>query len=175
MQISETRSIIVGSLVVVAMILVFVTLSGKSDTATGPGTGINRIYALFNKIDGLKEGAEVRMSGIKIGSVTSQALDKDYRAIIGMDIESYVKLPTDTSAAIHTDGLFGAKFVILEPGGEDELLVSGDMITFTQDALIVSDLLDLIISQGERTAKEAAQALAKLKAIEKTIGKEGSD
>ncbi len=173
MQISETRSIIVGGLMVAALAFVFATLSGKPETATGPGSGINRIYALFNKVDGLSEGADVRMSGIKIGSVTTQALDQDYRAIIGMNIDSQVKLTSDTSAAIHTDGLFGAKFVILEPGGEEDLLVSGDMITFTQDALIVSDFLDLIISQGERTAKDAAQALAKLKAIEKTIGKIG--
>ncbi len=175
MQVSETKSIIVGGVVVLALALVFASISGKRELATGPGPGEYRIKAMFNRIDGLLEGDEVRLGGIKIGAVTTQALDKDYRAIIGMDIASDVKLPIDTSAAIHTDGLFGSKFVILEPGGEEDLLAPGDMITFTQDAMIVSDLLDQIIAQGERTARESAADRKKLRAIEKAMAKEGSD
>ncbi len=175
MQVSETKSIIVGGAVVLVLALTFASISGRQQMTSGPGAGKYRINAMFNRVDGLAEGDEVRVGGIKIGSVTAQSLDKDYRAIIGMDIATDVKLPADTSAAIHTDSLFGSKFVILEPGGGDEMLASGDTITFTQDAMIVSELLDQIIAQGERTAKESALARDKLKAIEKTISKEGTN
>ncbi len=175
MQISETKSIIVGGIVVLVLGLAFASISARHQMTTGPETGKYRINAMFNRVDGLIEGDEVRLGGIKVGSVTTQALDKNYRAIIGMDISTDVKLPKDTSAAIHTDSLFGSKFVILEPGGEEDLLASGEMITFTQDAMIVSELLDQIIAQGERTAKESKRAHEKLKAIEKAMTKEGTD
>jgi phospholipid/cholesterol/gamma-HCH transport system substrate-binding protein len=55
----------------------------------------------------------------------------------------------DTSAAIHTDGLFGGKFIVLEPGAEENILNNEDEISLTQDAIIVSDLLELIISEGK--------------------------
>jgi len=175
MQISETKSIIVGGVVVLALALVFVSVLGKRDMVSGPGAGKYRINAMFNRIDGLIDGDDVRVGGIKVGSVTMQRLDEHYRAIIGMDISAGVKLPRDSSAAIHTDSLFGSKYVILEPGGEEEMLVSGDMITFTQDAMIVSELLDQIIAQGEQTAKASALAQEKLMAIEKAMGNEGAN
>ena len=70
-------------------------------------------------------------------------------------IDGDVKIPKDSSAAIHTDGLFGSKFISLGPGAEEALLKDGDTITFTQDAVVVSELLDLIISEGK--AKRAQQ------------------
>ena len=175
MQISETKSIIAGGVVVLAFALVLVSVLGKMNMETGPGAGKYRINAMFNRIDGLIEGDDVRVGGVKVGSVTTQRLDENYRAIIGLDISVDVKLPSDSSAAIHTDSLFGSKFVILEPGGEEEMLVSGDTITFTQDAMIVSDLLDQIIDQGDRTAKASALAQEKLMAIEKAMGTEGTN
>jgi len=158
-----------------ALALSLVSVLGKKDTVSGPGAGQYRINAMFNRVDGLVNGDDVRVGGVKVGSVTTQRLDANYRAIIGLDISVDVKLPSDSSAAIHTDSLFGSKFVILEPGGEDEMLVSGDMITFTQDAMIVSDLLDQIITQGEQTAKDSALAREKLMAIEKAMGQEGTN
>ncbi len=67
--------------------------------------------------------------------------------MISLKIDPAVNLPTDTSAAVHTDGLFGSKFIVLEPGAEEEDLESGEEITFTQDALVDSDLMELIISK----------------------------
>ena len=63
----------------------------------------------------------------------------------------------NTSAAIHTNGLFGSKFIVLEPGGEFDELTDGDSITYTQDSLVVEDLLELIITEGKarRAAAEA--------------------
>ncbi len=113
------------------------------------------ISATFNRIDGLNVGDPVRLGGIRIGVVDSVTLDPHFRAVVRMRLEGEVALPADTSAAIHTDGLFGSKFLVLEPGGEEDTLASGSSIRFTQDAMIVSNLLDLIIGQGRaRLARE---------------------
>jgi phospholipid/cholesterol/gamma-HCH transport system substrate-binding protein len=70
-----------------------------------------------------------------------------------------VRVPTDTSVSVQTDGLFGGKFVLLEPGGDESMLADGDTITYTQDSLIVGELLDLIIAEGRarRAGKQPDQ------------------
>ena len=85
-------------------------------------------------------------------------LDKGFRAVISMRIDAPIGLPKDSSASIHTDGLFGSKFVVMEPGAEETVLKSGDEIRYTQDALVVSDLMELIISEGKSARAEADKA-----------------
>ena len=88
------------------------------------------------------------MGGIRVGRVTNMDLDSKFRAVVTMDVDSQFPYTLDTSAAIHTDGLFGVKFIVLEPGAEEAVLSSGDEISLTQDAVVVGDLLELIISEG---------------------------
>ena len=97
----------------------------------------------------MSEGGAVLMGGVRVGRVSKMRLDNYFRAVITMDIDNQYPYPVDTSAAIHTDGLFGGKFIVLEPGAEDDTLNTGDEILLTQDAVVVSDLLELIISEGK--------------------------
>jgi len=173
MNVSENRTIFVGGTVIAALAVVLMLMSGKNKIESGPAVGSYRIEAAFNRVDGLVVGNEVQLGGVRIGSVVDQKLDAHYRAIVGLSIRDAIKLPKDTSAAIHTDGLFGSKYVILEPGGEEENMAAGGRIDFTQDALIVSELLELIISQGKRNAKEAAEAKAQVKEAAKILGSPG--
>jgi phospholipid/cholesterol/gamma-HCH transport system substrate-binding protein len=114
--------------------------------------------ASFNRIDGLSEGDPVYLSGVRIGSVEKMWLNKDFRAVVTFWLKGGIELPSDSSAAIHTDGLFGSKFIVLEPGAEESFLKNGSLITFTQDAVVVSELLDLIISEGKANrAKNQSQ------------------
>ena len=106
-------------------------------------------------------GDEVRLGGIRVGKVAAQRLDNNFRAVVTLDIDSNVELPLDSSAAIHTDGLFGSKFVVLEPGGEMDVLKHDQSIDYTQDAVIVSDLLDLIISEGQAKINKAKASNSK--------------
>jgi phospholipid/cholesterol/gamma-HCH transport system substrate-binding protein len=152
----ELREITIGAVAGLAGLLALMNLGQKS----APSAAETFITAKFNKVDGLNEGGEIRLGGIRIGTVTEMTLDSEYRAVVTMMLDSEIKLPTDTSAAIHTDGLFGSKFMVLEPGAEEDSLESGDEITFTQDALVVGDLMELIISEGK-------SAQAKLKAAAK--------
>lgn len=149
----EVREIAVGALIVAALALVLAYSYGGSRLK--PALGGYTVTATFNRIDGLPFGADVLLAGVKVGSVTGHGLDKHYRAVVTMLIDSGIRLPSDTAAAIHTDGLFGDKFMVLDPGGEEDKLGAGDEITFTQDAMIVEELLDLIIAEGR-----AARAVA---------------
>ncbi len=95
----------------------FIALAFQSGAATSPSG--YQVTAEFDNASGLGPGSEVRMSGVKIGTVASQRLDPDtYFAVVTLDISDYIKLPRDTSARIIADGLLGSNFVALEPGGE---------------------------------------------------------
>lgn len=149
---SERREIMVGvaALACLAMLLAYVY--GGRDVAA-KAAGEMRVVAKFNRVDGLVAGDEVHLSGIRVGTIESMRLDDNFRAVLTLKLRGDVKLPKDTSAAVHTDGLFGAKFVVLEPGAEEAMMNSGDEITYTQGAVVVTELLDLIISEGRAAMK----------------------
>ena len=136
-----------------SMLVVYGGDEDISDASEG-----TRVSASFNRIDGLSEGDPVYLSGVRIGSVEKMWLNKDFRAVVTFWLKGGVELPSDSSAAIHTDGLFGSKFIGLAAGDEESLLKNGSLITFNQDAVVVSELLDLISSEGKANrAKNQSQ------------------
>jgi len=151
---TEMREITVGAAVVASMLAIMVFLYTGAEDVPSQGIGI-RVTADFNRVDGLIDGDPVFLSGIRVGTVEKMFLNKNYRIVVALRLNEDVKVPLDSSAAIHTDGLFGGKFIVLEPGGEEALMQNGTKITFTQGAVVVSELLDLIISEGK--VKRAAQ------------------
>jgi len=137
---------IVGALVlVVAGVFVFYAFA-KSDR-TGPDG--YEVTARFGRIDGLKRGADVTMSGVKIGSVTSVDLDrKTYQAIVHMAVSSNVPIPADTNAKIVSESLLGGMVVVLDPGGDKMMIKAGGEITNTQDAISFTELLAKFMFSG---------------------------
>lgn len=100
------------------------------------------LQARFDRIDGLNLGSDVRVAGIKVGSIVASELDPlSYQAIISFSVDSSVELPVDTAAAISSESLLGGSYLSLLPGGMEEMLAPGDEISETQDAV---DLLGLI-------------------------------
>jgi phospholipid/cholesterol/gamma-HCH transport system substrate-binding protein len=100
------------------------------------------ITAVFNEVSGLISGSDVRLSGIKVGSVSSQKLDVEtFEAVVSMQISNDIKIPTDSSAKISAEGLLGGNYISIEPGGSDEILIDGDVIEFTQGSI---DLIGLL-------------------------------
>jgi phospholipid/cholesterol/gamma-HCH transport system substrate-binding protein len=158
-MIRETKEILTGTLTIAvfAIMVSFVTAPGDASNIESEqiNDGHYRISAVFSMVDGLYSGDDVRLGGIKVGSVESLTLDSSYRAVLVFAIREDVPLPLDTSVAIHTSGLFGSKFVELEPGGDYDFLTNGDEIMFAQGSIVISDLLDLIITEGK--AKRGAQ------------------
>lgn len=131
-----------GAIVLVTAIL-FLALALNTANATRPSG--YKIEAAFTKIDGINIGADVRVSGIKAGTVSDMKLDKNYRAILTLDMDNSFKLPTDSAAVIASGGLLGDKFIALEPGGDEEMLKDGDMITITQSPPGLEQLLGQVI------------------------------
>jgi phospholipid/cholesterol/gamma-HCH transport system substrate-binding protein len=150
----EQKEILIGTIAISLLIGVLVGINHLQSPGSEAHLTQKRIIAKFNKVDGLSEGSAVRMGGVQVGRVTKMQLDNYFRAIITMDVGNQYPYPTDTSAAIHTDGLFGGKFIVLEPGAEEKILNTGDEILLTQDAVVVSDLLELIISEGKAAKRK---------------------
>jgi len=104
------------------------------------------LRAKFERIDGLNVGADVRLAGVKVGSVTATRVDpQTFQAIVTMSVQPNLKLPRDSSAEIGSDGLVGSKAIAIVPGGEDKLLGEGGEFTITQSAASLEQLLGKFI------------------------------
>jgi phospholipid/cholesterol/gamma-HCH transport system substrate-binding protein len=143
------RDTITGAVVVVIAALLLALVYVKED---GPGQETNEagylLKAKFRRLDGISVGSSVRMSGVPIGKVVEQHLDSQFRAVTTLRIASNILLTADTAAAIQTDGLLGAKFIELKPGAEEKVLKAGEEIPYTQDAMVIEELMDMIIQQA---------------------------
>ena len=146
---------LIGAVVLVVAIAFITMAYTRSDVKTVKGY---TVLAQFTSIDGLNVGDDVRISGIKVGSVTDQTLVYDYyRAIVHMSIDPAVELPEDTTAAVVSEGLLGGKYVALEPGGGDELITDGGEITLTQSSVNLESLLGKFIYSGSSSGGGSAQ------------------
>jgi phospholipid/cholesterol/gamma-HCH transport system substrate-binding protein len=100
------------------------------------------ISAEFDNVEGVNVGSDIRMAGIKIGTVTAQSLNPDnFQALVSMSIDPAVQLTDDTSAKVTSEGLLGSKFISLEPGGSETKLADGGVITYTQGAVDIWSLI----------------------------------
>ena len=104
------------------------------------------VTAKFLKVGGLNVGSDVRINGIKIGTVVSQKLDdEDYTADVEISVAQNIKLPVDSIASIEADGLIGNKFIKIDPGHAEEMLKNGDIIKNTKDFKTIEDLVGEVI------------------------------
>lgn len=104
------------------------------------------ISAQFASVGGLDIGADVRINGIKIGTVASNALDPvTFNAVVKLTVMPEIKLPTDTVATIATEGLLGGKFVKLQPGRAAERIAEGGAITRTKDYKSIEEMVGELI------------------------------
>jgi len=131
----------VGALVIAIAVGFFAYVYNSTDV--GRGSGGYHIKAEFENIEGISVGSDIRMAGIKIGSVVKQKLDpKSFQAIVTMSVANFIKLPDDTTAKVTSEGLLGSKFITLEVGGSEEILKEGDSLTHTQSALDIWSLIN---------------------------------
>jgi len=131
---------LVGAIVILAAFGFFI-FAAKA-TGFGGTSGGYHISAQFDNVDGVAIGSDVRVAGIKVGTVVGQHLDpKSYQAQIDMVLQPQVQLADDTSAKITSEGLLGSKFVALDPGGSDTTLKEGSIISYTQGAVDIWSLI----------------------------------
>jgi len=126
--------------------IVLVVAGGFAAYAYGRGDfeitqGGYRVNGNFGRVDGVGVGADVRIAGVKVGSVARQSLDPEtYEAKVEMIINENVKIPTDSVAKVTMDGLLGGSYVAIEPGAEFEYMEAGGSFLYTQGSV---DLISL--------------------------------
>ena len=138
---------------VIAISAIFLSY-GYSVSDMSPKSGY-KLIAEFDRIDGLTVGSDVRMSGIKVGTVIDQKLNKqNFYATVTLAINDDIELPDDTSAKITMEGLLGGNYVSLTPGGGFDLLTDGDEISYTQGSV---DLIGLVSQAMFSTQNEDSE------------------
>jgi phospholipid/cholesterol/gamma-HCH transport system substrate-binding protein len=132
--------VIVGALVLV--------VAGGFLVYAAQATGFSRggdsidLTASFRSVEGITTGSDVRMAGVKIGTVTAMALDPtSFRAQTTLTLDAAIPIPDDSSAVIASEGLLGGAYVEIVPGGSLGTFAPGAEIVDTQGAVSLLDLL----------------------------------
>jgi phospholipid/cholesterol/gamma-HCH transport system substrate-binding protein len=149
----------VAVLAIAAWFLVFAL--GRTGAS---GTDSYEVKARFPNATGITVGSDVRVSGMKVGTVTAQVLDPaSYQAVLTLSVDKAVALPLDSSAAITSEGLLGGSFIALVPGGDPERLAPGDEITDTQGSTDLMGLIGSVINRsgGDAPATDAPASAGK--------------
>jgi len=103
-------------------------------------------HAVFDRVDGLVVGSDVRMSGVKIGSIREMSIDpKTYLAHVVLAVNTHIKIPKDSSAEIVSDGIMGGKYLALVPGGDDDMLKANAQIEHTQSSVSLEAMIGQLI------------------------------
>lgn len=148
----NTIETVIGA-VVLLVAGIFTTFAYISTDINTPGGYI--VTANFNKVSGLANGGDIRMSGIKIGSVVSQELDPHtFLAKVTMNIRDDITLPADSAATISNEGLLGGNFLEIIPGGDTETIKNGGVIEYTQDPVDIVQLIGKFIFSASSSSKE---------------------
>ncbi len=134
---------IMGFVVLIIAVLFLLFAYRVSDLQVVKGYELN---ARFLKVGGLNIGSDVRINGVKVGTVVNQKLNNDdYMVNVILSIASDIKLPKDSVVAITGDGLVGDRFVKIEPGKSNEFLKDGDTFANTKDFKTLEDMVGEII------------------------------
>ena len=147
---------------VVLLVAVFFVVVAFESASIGNGSGSGyKVLVQFDDASGLTVGTDVRMAGVKIGTVTEQRLNPEtYFAEVRLGINEAIRLPSDTSARIIPDGLLGGNYVALEPGGAEDYIEDGGQIIYAQGSINVVDLLGRFIFSAADVANEEKSGAA---------------
>ncbi len=144
---------IIGAVVlVIAVFFIFFAYTTSGEKITKGYT----LTACFSNVGGLAVGADVKINGIKVGIVQSLKIDENYQARATLLIKNEIQVPTDTTAAVTTDGIMGNKFVSLVIGFSNQMFKNGEEIESTRSSVNLEDLIDRFIvgsvAKGDKDA-----------------------
>ena len=154
----ETRSFKIGlytALVLGAIGGYFVL--GKSSIKHVEDGDYYQVFARYNRTDGLLVGDTVRLSGMNVGKVIDAKLDDHFKAVLTLEIKEGIHIPDDSSASIVSSSILGTKYIEIEPGGSEDYIPAGDEFSYTQDAMVVEELLDRIVGIGKANRENQAK------------------
>lgn len=161
---SKALEILVGAFVTIGVAAIFLLtfrVASLDDVGSGP---TYHVIGNFDNIGGLKPGAAVTISGVRVGRVSDIAIDPgSFQAVVTLELsQQYSSIPEDTSAKILTAGLLGEQYIGLSPGSGPEPLKDGSELMLTQGALVLENLVSQFISGGDSGDDKLAESIGKL-------------
>ena len=139
-----------------AVALVFLALQSANLLSLNFQKGY-RITARFDNIGGLKPQAAVRSAGVLVGRVESITFDdKTFQARVTLSMEDRYAFPKDSSLKILTSGLLGEQYIGIEAGADEANLANGDVVTATQSAVVLENLISQFLFSKAAEAEPAA-------------------
>lgn len=145
----NTTEVLVGG-VVLAAAIAFAVYGGQVAGLGNSGASAYPLSASFRSLEGVSVGTDVRLAGVKVGTVTDVMLNPEtYRADTVVSVRSDTQIPDDSAIIISSEGLLGGNFVEIVPGGSPFYFEAGDEITDTQGAVSLISLLLKFVSGGE--------------------------
>ena len=133
--------------IVIAIAIGFVWFAYKTTNETGISG--YEVTAVFSRVDGINPGSDVRLSGIKIGTVAALTLNpKTYEAVAQLSIKNGVELPVDSSIKITSSGILGSAYLSISPGGSNRMIPPGGRISNTQGSVDLMGLIGRMITSG---------------------------
>ncbi len=151
----NTAEVLTGAAVLAAA-LGFLVYAGQG-SGLAPTAGSYPLKASFRSVEGITVGADVRLAGVKVGTVTSLSLNpQTFFADATILVKNDVLLPDDSAILISSEGLLGGSFVELQPGGSLENFAPGAEIEDTQGAVSVVNLLSKFVTSGSEGEGESA-------------------
>lgn len=156
---SENKLEILAGALVVAAAIGFVIYAGKG-AGLGASAGTYDLHASFRSIEGVALGSDVKLAGVKVGTLTKLTLNPDtYMADATVSIDKSIQLPSDSAILISSEGLLGGNYIELQPGGMPDFLQPGGEIEDTQGAVsLVSLLLKFVGSKADTSTKATPDA-----------------
>jgi len=147
---SETKTEVVVGAAVLAVAVGFLIYAGQVTGMSSTAKGYP-LTASFRSLEGVSVGTDVRLAGVKVGTVTAVALNPEtFRADTTISVLDGLVLPDDSSIVIASEGLLGGNFVELVPGGSPFNLNAGDEIIDTQGAVsLISLLMKFVSGEGQ--------------------------
>jgi len=144
---SRAIELLVGLFMLLFLAAMLVLALRVSNLTSLSGGDTYNLIAKFENIGGLKAGAAVSASGVRVGDVSSIEYDAEtFEAIVTLNINvQFDSFPLDTSASIYTAGLLGEQYIGLEPGADFDVLVDTDEIDQTQSALVLERLIGQVL------------------------------
>ena len=144
----STTEVLVGG-VVLAGAIAFAVYAGQA-TGLSAGPAGYELTASFRSLDGVSVGTDVRLAGVKVGTVTGITLNPDtYRADTRFSVAQGIEIPDDSAIVVSSEGLLGGNFVEIMPGGSPFFFAPGDEILDTQGAVsLISLLLKFVSGEG---------------------------
>ncbi len=155
---ADQRLEVLAGAAIIALALGFAVYAGR-DSGLSARTGTYPLKASFRSVEGVTVGADVKLAGVKVGTITGLTLNPTtYMADAAIAIDQGIQLPTDTAIVISQDGLLGGTYVELIPGGMSDMLAPGDEIEDTQGAVSLINLLMKFVSSGSSSPSGSAPA-----------------